>query len=99
MVLSGENIDGRRAYEIGMIDHVIKADGFDEQLAALVEKYSKVCSEGTRQSKILLNMPFDMAHGQFFEEYLVRQRIALTSPDHQEAMAAYREGRDPVFSS
>jgi hypothetical protein len=48
---------------------------------------------------MLLNMPFDMPHGQFFEEYLRRQRIALGAPDHQEAMAAYREGRDPIFSA
>jgi hypothetical protein len=61
--------------------------------------YARVCSEGTRQSKMLLNMAFDMPHGQFFEENLRRQRIALASPDHQEAMAAYRDGRDPVFSA
>jgi enoyl-CoA hydratase len=98
MALSGDNIDGRRAYEIGLIDHVVKTDAFEEEVNALVEKYSRVCSEGTRQSKILLNLSFDMPHGQFFEEYLRRQRIALASPDHQEAMAAYGEGRDPVFS-
>jgi len=99
MVLSGENIDGNRAYEIGMIDHVVAPDAFDGEVKALVEKYARVCSEGTRQSKLLLNMPFDMPHGQFFEEYLRRQRIALGSPDHEEAMQAYRERREPVFSS
>lgn len=99
MVLSGENIDGRRAYEIGMIDHVVKAEAFDHDVKTLVENYARGCSEGMRQSKILLNTPFDMPHGQFFEEYLRRQRIALGSPDHQEAMQAYRERREPVFSS
>lgn len=99
MVLSGENIDGRRAYEIGMVDHVVKTQSFDNEVSALVEKYSRVCSEGTRQSKMLLNMAFDMPHGQFFEEYLCRQQISLASPDHKEAMAAYRERREPDFSS
>jgi enoyl-CoA hydratase/carnithine racemase len=98
MTLSGENIDGRRAYEIGLVDHLVMTDKFDADVQVLVEKYSRVCSEGTRQSKMLLNLSFDMPHGQFFEEYLRRQRIALRSPDHQEAMAAYRERRDPVFS-
>jgi enoyl-CoA hydratase/carnithine racemase len=98
MVMSGENVDGRRAYEIGLIDHVLKGNGFDQEVNALVEKYLRACSEGTRQSKVLLGMAFDMPHGQFFEEYLRRQRIAMASPDHQEAMAAYREGRDPAFS-
>jgi enoyl-CoA hydratase/carnithine racemase len=99
MTLSGENIAGRRAYEIGLIDHVVKSDTFDDEVNVLVEKYSRVCSEGTRQSKMLLNMSFDMPHDQFFDEYLRRQRIALASPDHQEAMAAYREKRDPFFST
>jgi hypothetical protein len=40
-----------------------------------------------------------LPHGQFFDEYLRSQRIALGSPDHQEAMAAYREKREPVFST
>ena len=98
MTLSGENIDGRRAYEIGLIDHIVGSETFDAEVDALVERYSRVCSEGTCQSKMLLNMPFDMPHGQFFEEYLRRQRIALASPDHEAAMSAYREGRDPDFS-
>jgi len=99
MTLSGDMVDGRRAHEIGLVDHVVSADCFDADVRALVEKYARVCSEGTRQSKMLLNMPFDMPHGQFFEEYLRRQRIAVASPDHLEAMAAYREGRSPVFST
>jgi enoyl-CoA hydratase/carnithine racemase len=99
LALSGENVDGRRAYEIGLIDHLIKAENFEAETRSLLDRYSRVCSEGTRQAKILLNLSFDMAHGQFFEEFLRRQSIALASPDHQEAMAAYREGRDPVFSA
>jgi enoyl-CoA hydratase/carnithine racemase len=99
MVLSGKNIDGRRAYEFGMVDHLVNSESFDDEVNALVEEYSRVCSNGTLQSKMLLNMSFDMPHGQFFEEYLRRQRIALASPDHQEAMAAYRSGREPDFSS
>jgi enoyl-CoA hydratase/carnithine racemase len=98
MVLSGANIDGRRAYDIGLIDHVVKVETFEADVNALVEQYARVCSEGTRQSKLLLNLAFDMPYGEFFEEYLRRQHIALASPDHQEAMVAYCDGRDPVFS-
>src|SRR5262245_54913443 len=55
MVLSGDNIDGRRAYDIGLIDHVVKPETFEAEVNALVERYARVCSEGTRQSKVLLN--------------------------------------------
>ena len=97
MVLSGDTIDGRRASDIGLIDHVVTTNTFDADVSMLVEKYARVCSEGTLQSKMLLQMPFDTPYGQCFEEYLRRQRIALASSDHQEAMAAYRDGRDPGF--
>lgn len=97
MALSGENVDGRRSLEIGMVDHLVNAGTFEEEVNGLVGEYLRVCSEGTRQTKMLLNLSFDMPHGQFFEEYLRRQRIALASPDHQEAMEAYREGRPPSF--
>jgi len=99
MVLSGENVNGVRAYEFGMVDHLVKSASFEAETAEVVKNYVRVCSEGTRQSKMLLNMSFDMPHGQFFEEYLRRQRISLNSPDHQEAMSAYREGREPEFCS
>ena len=98
MVLSGENVDGRRAYEMGLVDHLVHAETFDAEVDGLVHKYSRICSEGTRQSKMMLNMALDMPHGEFFEEYLRRQRVAMLSPDHERAMAAYREGRDPDFS-
>ena len=97
MALSGENVDGRRALEIGMVDHLVNAETFEEEVNGLVGEYLRVCSEGTRQTKMLLNLSFDMPHGQFLEEYLRRQRIALASPDHQEAMEAYRDGRPPSF--
>ena len=99
MTLSGENVDGRRAYEMGLVDHLVSAEHFDAAVADIVESYPKNCSEGTIQSKMLLNMALDMGHGEFFEEYLRRQRIALGSPDHREAMAAYRERRQPQFSA
>jgi enoyl-CoA hydratase/carnithine racemase len=99
MALSGDNVDGRRAQEIGLVDHVVSTECFDADVRALVEKYAGVCSEGTRQSKMLLNMSFDTPHGPFFEEYLRRQQIALASPDHQEALAAYRDKRSPVFTT
>ena len=99
MILSGENIDGRRAHEIGLVDHVVSSDSFDQEVELLVDKYLTSCSEGTRQSKVLLALQGEMSHGQFLEEYLHRQAISMASPDHEEAMTAYRERREPIFTS
>ncbi len=97
MVLSGENIDGRRAQEFGLVDHLVGAESFEQDVDALVQRYLALSSAGALHSKVLLSECKDLPFGQFFEEYLRRQALAVASPDHDEAMQAYREGRTPVY--
>ncbi|MCH7738239.1 MAG: enoyl-CoA hydratase/isomerase family protein [Chloroflexi bacterium] len=99
MALSGENVDGIEALRIGLVDYVIKPQDFDREVEALTRQYLALSSEGARQTKLMLSAYQDLPHGQFFEEYLQRQSIAIASPDRDEAMAAYREKRDPVYKS
>ena len=97
MALSGENVDGREALRIGLVDYVVDADNFDHEVETLAQHYLSISSEGARQTKLMLSAFQDYNHGQFFEEYLRRQVIAMESPDHPEALAAAREGRDANF--
>ena len=97
MALSGENVDGNEALRIGLVDYVVDPANFDAEVEGLVQQYLTISSEGARQTKLMLSACQDYPHGQFFEEYLRRQAIAMASPDHQEALAAVRENRDPDY--
>ena len=97
MALSGENVDGNEALRIGLVDYVVDPADFDAEVEALVQRYLAISSEGARQTKLMLSAFQDYTHGQFFEEYLRRQAIAMASPDHHEALAAAREGREPDY--
>ena len=97
MALSGESVDGNEALRIGLVDYLVDADNFDAEVEALVQRYLSVSSEGARQTKLMLSAFQDYPHGQFFEEYLRRQVVAMASPDHLEALAAIREGREPDY--
>ncbi len=97
MALSGENVDGNEALRIGLVDYVVDPATFDAEVEALVQQYLVISSEGARQTKLMLSAFQEYTHGQFFEEYLRRQAIAMASPDHVEALAAVREGRDPDY--
>ena len=97
MALSGENVDGNEALRIGLVDYVVDPAEFDAEVEALVQRYLSISSEGARQTKLMLSAFQDYTHGQFFEEYLRRQAIAMASPDHHEALAAAREGREPDY--
>ena len=97
MALSGENVDGNEALRIGLVDYVVDPADFDAEVEALVQRYLAISSEGARQTKMMLSAFQDYTHGQFFEEYLRRQAIAMASPDHHEALAAVSEGREPDY--
>ena len=97
MALSGENVDGNEALRIGLVDYIVDPADFDAEVEALVQRYLAISSEGARQTKLMLSVFQDYTHGQFFEEYLRRQAIAMASPDHHEALAAAREGREPDY--
>ena len=99
MAISGENVDGLEALRIGLVDYAVKPEDFDREVEALTQKYLALSSEGARQTKLLLSAYQDLPHGEFFEEYMRRQSIAIASPDHDEAMNAFREKRDPVYKS
>ena len=99
MAISGENIDGLEALRIGLVDYAVKPSEFDREVEALTQRYLAFSSEGARQTKLMLSAYQDLPHGQFFEEYMHRQSIAIASADHDEAMTAYREKRDPVYKS
>jgi enoyl-CoA hydratase/carnithine racemase len=99
MAISGENVDGVEALRIGLVDYVVSPQDFDQEVEELTQRYLALSSEGARQTKIMLSAYQDLPHGQFFEEYLHRQSIAIASPDHEEAMNAFREKRDPVYKS
>ena len=97
MALSGESVDGVEALRIGLVDYLVDANNFDAEVESLAQRYLSVSSEGARQTKLMLSAFQDYPHGQFFEEYLRRQGVAMASPDHQEALAAIREGREPDY--
>ena len=97
MALSGENVDGNEALRIGLVDYVVDPANFDAEVEALVQRFLVISSEGARQTKLMLSAYQEYTHGQFFEEYLRRQAVAMASPDHPEALAAVREGREPDY--
>ena len=99
MAISGENVNGIEALRIGLVDYVVKSSEFEQEVEVVTHRYLALSSEGARQTKLMLSAYQDLSHSQFFEEYMHRQSIAIAAPDHDEAMTAYREKREPVYKS
>lgn len=97
LILMGDLIDAQEAHAMGLVDFLVPAPDFPQRLDEIAGKLLRSASQAARLSKLLTNRAFDAGHEEFLEEYLKAQQAALESGDHQEAMRAYREKRDPVF--
>ena len=97
MILSGQNINAKEAYDMGLVDYIVPLAEFEGQLEEIVQQYLRVCSVAAIKSKTLCNFSFDLDYEAFLNKYFELQEIAQTSEDHFEARRAYREKRNPIF--
>lgn len=98
LIISGEMIDGREAERIGLVDHLVDEDDAMAQFERIADGYAAFNSQGCRLAKALLAECFDRDFESFFALYKEHQGRATASVDFHEAMAAYRERRQPVWS-
>ena len=95
MILGGQNIDGREALRIGLVDHIVLEENFFSQLDEIAGGYLAACSVGTRMSKLVTNQAFDLDYETFLQYYFELQQRAQVSPDAEEAKRAYLDKRTP----
>jgi enoyl-CoA hydratase/carnithine racemase len=97
IALTGDYFGAQEAYAMGLVDYLVPEADFEAAVNALTQKCLKIVSEGLRQTKHLLGLPFDLNWDDFLKEYMVSQEKTLASAEHRQAMAAYREKREPKF--
>ena len=97
MILGGQNIDGREALRIGLVDHIVLAENFFSHLDEIAGNYLAACSVGTRLSKLVTNQAFDLDYETLLQYYFELQQRAQSSPDAEEAKRAYLAKREPKW--
>lgn len=98
LTILGTNIDGEEARRIGLVDHLVDdEDRAREAFDEWIDRYMDANSTGSRLAKQAMVGAFDLGFEEFLERYLELQAEAHDSRDFEEAMAAYREDRDPEW--
>lgn len=95
---TGELIDARRAFEIGLVDEVVADDDVDaagERLASRIAANAPLSVRGVRAILRRMRAPRPDPAGRREIEDLVRR--ALASEDYREGRRAFREKRPPEF--
>jgi enoyl-CoA hydratase len=97
LTLLGNEIDGEEAQRIGLVDHLVEEDEMETAFEEWIDRYQAANSVGTRLSKQAMLGCFHLSFQDFLDRYMDLQTEAMDSPDFDEAMAAYREDRDPEW--
>jgi enoyl-CoA hydratase/carnithine racemase len=95
LIIGGENITGKEASVIGLVDHLEQGEDFFSRLDGVADRYLKACSNGSRMSKLATNQAFDMDYDDFLKMYFGLQEQTQYGPDAEESKRAYREKREP----
>jgi enoyl-CoA hydratase/carnithine racemase len=96
LILTGRTISPAEALGIGLVDHVVEADRFDEQLAAVVEMYARAPRSAAAASKRLLARSYEASFDEVRAESEVLLEGCLASEEVARARAAWtRRGATP----
>jgi enoyl-CoA hydratase len=97
LLLTGDTIDAKRAYQIGLVNHVVEPE---ELLDKAFEMAQRIASKGqlaVRMTKQAVNegLNMDLERGLQYETELFA--LSFSTEDQKEGMAAFLEKRPAVF--
>ncbi|WP_129116569.1 enoyl-CoA hydratase/isomerase family protein [Halegenticoccus tardaugens] len=97
LVFTGEIVDAERARELGLVNRVYPADGFDARADELAERVASGPTVALRHAKRLLREGTEKSVRAAMVDEATAQGVVFDSADHEEGVRAFFEGREPAF--
>ena len=98
LLILGEKLDAKRAYEIGLATEVVPDDGLERAAGALAQRLATGPSFAYSTTKALLTRELDSDLGSSIEMDALTQALLMHSHDWHEFYNAWSEGRKPAWT-
>jgi len=98
-LLTGDLMSAKQAAAIGLINRAVPADELDAEVDKLVAKLLRGARQAIRWTKLSVNIGLKQLVDSVMDASLGYEVASSMLPDHAEAVAAFREGRKPVFGA
>ena len=97
MLYTDEWMSAQEAHEAGVLNRVVPAEKLEKETMALADKIAKSPPIPIRLIKRHVYSGLSVGLEEGLEQAALAEALTLTSQDHREALAAFREKRPPIF--
>lgn len=97
-LFTGDLMTAAEAERIGLVTEVVPRAELDTMVDALAQRIAAGATHAIRYTKITTNLPLKALFHAHFDAGLAYECLSNRSADHAEAVAAFRERRQPVFT-
>ena len=97
-LMTGDPLTAAEAKEMGLVNHVCKADELDEKVNTFADRLANGPLKSIKWTKVSLNIHLKQVAHSVMDACLAYEALTNQSADHQEAVNAFREKRKPVYT-
>ena len=96
-LMTGDLMTAAQASDFGLINRAVPADQLDAEVKKLTDKLLRGAQHAIRWTKVSVNIGLRQLAESILDASIAYEVVSSTLPDHAEAVAAFAEGRRPVF--
>ncbi len=96
-LMTGDPVSAEQAERWGLVNHVVEPEALEQRALALAQRLAAGAPLAVRYTKAAVNKWVKEAANVAFDASLASEIVTFHSEDHQEALAALREKREPRF--
>lgn len=96
-LLTGDLLSAAEAERIGLINYAVPADQLDERVAAMAQRLANGAAKAIQWTKASVNIGLKQLAHSIMDASIAYEALSNITDDHQEAVNAFREKREPVF--
>ncbi|MEC9341196.1 MAG: enoyl-CoA hydratase-related protein [Pseudomonadota bacterium] len=97
IVFNAEPVSAARAAQLGLYNRVVPRAEFADAVRAQAEAFAHGPTVAIGMAKVALKEAARMTYDAFMDLEANSQALAISTEDHKEGMAAFREKRNPFF--
>ncbi|PRX96872.1 enoyl-CoA hydratase/isomerase family protein [Paraburkholderia sp. BL25I1N1] len=96
-LLTGDLLGAEEAARLGLINRAVPADELDAVVDAMAKRLATGASQAIQWTKTSINIGLKQLAHSILDASIAYEALSNQTEDHQEAVNAFREKRDPVF--